>query len=122
MPLRVANVFTPNDFPVHTYVERGGAELERRLQRALDTPKAVVSVSGPSKSGKTVLIERVVSRDNLIVVSGAEIKSPDDLWNRILDWMGTPSSTSDQSAEASSDQYSGRPEVERYRPSERVRL
>ncbi len=106
MTLRTANVFTPNDFPVHTYVERGGAELEQRLQQALDTPKAVVSVSGPSKSGKTVLIERVVSRDNLIVVSGAEIKAPDDLWNRILDWMGSPSSTSKQSAKGSSDKYS----------------
>jgi len=106
MSVRAANVFTPNDFPTHTYVERGGAELEKRLQRALDIPKAVVSVSGPSKSGKTVLIEHVVSRDNLIVVSGAEIRNPDDIWTRILDWMGSPSSTSNQSVDGSSNQYS----------------
>lgn len=108
MPLRTIDVFTPNDFPTHTYVERGGADLENRLKLALSTPNAVVSVSGPSKSGKTVLIEREVSSDNLIVVSGAEISRPADLWNRILDWMGSPNSTSTLSSRGSSEQYSGK--------------
>jgi hypothetical protein len=108
MPLRAVEVFTPNDYPSHTYVERGGAELERSLRNALQTPKAVVSVSGPSKSGKTVLIERAVTKDNLIVVSGAEIRAPEDIWNRILDWMGSPSSRTDQSTETIADQVSGK--------------
>jgi hypothetical protein len=106
MNLRAIEVFTPNDFPVHTYVERDGAILEHRLSESLKVPKAVVSISGPSKSGKTVLIERVVSRENLIVVSGADIRLAEDLWSRILDWMDVPSSTSAEIGRTQSDQYS----------------
>lgn len=89
------DVFTPNDHPRHTYVNRAvSPPLEEQLRLALATPKEVVSISGPSKSGKTVLIERVVGVDNLITVSGSEIDSVASLWDRVLDWMGAPSSRS----------------------------
>jgi hypothetical protein len=90
--LRAVEVFTPSDYPLHTYVSRDDARLERRLRDALDTPGEVVSVSGPSKSGKTVLIESVVG-DELIPISGAGIKSGEQLWDRILDWIDAPVST-----------------------------
>ena len=91
--LTPVTVFTPNDYPRYTYVNRAvNPSLEEQLQRALDTPKEVVSISGPSKSGKTVLIERVIGTDNLISVSGSEISSVASLWDRVLDWMGAPSS------------------------------
>ncbi len=90
--LRAVDVFTPSEFPLHTYVSRDDFRLEQRLQDALETPGELVSVSGPSKSGKTVLIERVAG-DDLIPISGAGIKSADQLWNRILDWMDVPVST-----------------------------
>ncbi|HEX3838548.1 MAG TPA: hypothetical protein VHW25_16415 [Steroidobacteraceae bacterium] len=38
------------------------------------------------------MVEKVVGQDALITVSGAGIKSPDDLWNRALDLMGYPAS------------------------------
>jgi hypothetical protein len=89
-------VFTPNDFPKHTYVNRATTPpLEEQLRSAFAIPKEVISISGPSKSGKTVLIERVVDPDSLITVSGSEISSADALWERVLDWMGAPSSRSD---------------------------
>ena len=66
------DVFTPNDFPRYTYVNRAvSPPLEQQLKQALATPKEVISISGPSKSGKTVLIEQVVGPDNLITVSGS---------------------------------------------------
>jgi hypothetical protein len=70
--LFATDVFTPNDFPEHTYVARTGPNLEMRSGDAIATPKVVVSISGPSKSGETVLIEKTVGKDNLILVSGAE--------------------------------------------------
>ncbi|MGG5887824.1 hypothetical protein ACLF3G_11855 [Falsiroseomonas sp. HC035] len=89
------SVFTPNDYPRFTYVNRVVApSLEDRLEQALATPKEVISISGPSKSGKSVLIERMVGVDNLITVSGSEIASTNGLWDRVLDWMGTPSTQS----------------------------
>jgi hypothetical protein len=98
MALKATEVFTPGAFPVHTYVERTANRLEQSLRDALDTPGQVVSISGPSKSGKTVLVEHVVGRDSLITVTGAGIEEPDDLWNRVLDWMDVPHSRTAGSA------------------------
>lgn len=94
MSLRAQDVFTPGSYPVHTYVERSEEKLEQSLRDALSTPGQIVSLSGPSKSGKTVLVERVAGRDNLITVPGAGVESPNQIWEQVLDWMGAPVSTS----------------------------
>jgi hypothetical protein len=60
------------------------------LRDAIDTPGQLVSLSGPSKSGKTVLVENVVGRDQLITITGASIKSPEDVWTKVLDWIEAP--------------------------------
>lgn len=90
-PYRASDVFVPATFPQHTYVEREDQRFEERLQDSLDTPGQIVSISGPSKSGKTVLVEKVVSLDNLITVTGGGIHQPEQLWDRVLDWMDAPS-------------------------------
>lgn len=89
-PLQSNEVFTPGTFPAYTYVERGEEQLEKRLAQALATPGYIVSISGPSKSGKTVLVEKVVGPDNLITVVGANIDHPNDLWQQILSEMDIP--------------------------------
>ena len=99
MILRAIDVFTPNDFPTHTYVERGDADLEGALQSALGTPNTVISVSGPSKSGKTVLAEKVIGQENILPISGAEISSGQELWEAILDRLGEPDSVSTQESQ-----------------------
>lgn len=91
--MKVQEVFTPGDFPKHTYVERGRGELEQRLEHQLRRPGAIVSLSGPSKSGKTVLVERVVGSENLVSVYGGEINSAENLWDQVLDELGAPQST-----------------------------
>lgn len=98
-------IFTPGDFPKYTYVERKGEALERRLLDALATRGEIVSVSGPSKSGKTVLVEKVVGTDDLIAVTGAGIHDSAALWNRVLDWMDAPASYS--SADSKTSKTSG---------------
>jgi hypothetical protein len=92
MPLKAKDIFVPGAFPDHTYVERGAQGLEAALRDALDTQGQLVSLSGPSKAGKTVLVEKVVGRELLITISGATIKEPNDVWTSILDWMDVPSS------------------------------
>lgn len=88
--MKVTEIFTPSDYPVHTYVAREEDRLEERLREALATPGEIISVSGPSKSGKTVLIERVAGRDNIIPITGAGISDGNQIWDRALDWMGAP--------------------------------
>jgi hypothetical protein len=91
--LRAKDVFTPGSFPTHTYVQRSDAQLDQQLRLGLDTQGMIVSIAGPSKSGKTVLVERVVGEDNLVPVTGATIRETGDVWARALDWMGTPNET-----------------------------
>jgi hypothetical protein len=92
--LKAVEVFVPGAYPQHTYVERQDDQLEGLLRDALATPGQVVSLSGPSKSGKTVLVEKVVGRDLLIPISGASLRSAEDVWERVLDWMDLPDSLS----------------------------
>lgn len=94
MALKATEVFVPGSYPLHTYVEREGEGLEPTLRDALDTPGQVVSLSGPSKSGKTVLVEKVVGRDLLITITGASLRSPAEVWTYTLDWMDVPSTVS----------------------------
>jgi len=90
--LLASEVFTPNGFPTHTYVQNGQRH-EVLLSRWIESSTQIASVSGPSKAGKTVLVERVVGHGNLITVSGASVRAPDQLWERVLDWYGEPHST-----------------------------
>lgn len=92
MSLRATEVFTPGSFPKHTYVERDEQQLEHWLRDALQTQGVMVSIAGPSKSGKTVLVERVVG-DLLIPITGAGVATPDDVWKRVFDWMDVPDET-----------------------------
>jgi hypothetical protein len=87
------DVFTPAGVPTVTYVYRGEQDLETQLRRALKTPGLIISLSGPSKSGKTVLIKKVIPEENLIPISGGSIRSAEMLWDRVLNWMQAPSET-----------------------------
>ena len=50
----------------------------------------MISLSGPSKSGKTVFIEKNIGKDRLIQVTGAGITEANKLWDRVFDIVGTP--------------------------------
>jgi hypothetical protein len=88
--VQATEVFTPTDVPTLTYVERASRNFEADLRNAFKIPKMIVSISGPSKSGKTVLVTKVVAPENLIHIYGASIKTPGDRWSNVLTWMGGP--------------------------------
>lgn len=100
--VRATTIFVPTDFPVETYVNRADEKLENAVRDAFETPKTVISVSGPSKTGKTVLIQKALGEDNIIPIYGAQIQKPDDLWSAILNWIDVPASTTTTSSESDS--------------------
>jgi hypothetical protein len=102
--MKATEIFKPNDFPTETYVRRRSDDAERRLRDALGVPNSVVSISGPSKSGKTVLVQKVIGEENLVQVSGAEIRVSGDLWERVLDWFNLPANTTSTNTETGGDQ------------------
>lgn len=103
--MKITDIFVPNDTPTVTYVDRAEHKLEQRLRDLYETPNLVVSISGPSKSGKTVLIKKVVPEDCLITVPGAGITSAEVLWDRALNWMGIPHETA--TSKSNSTEVSG---------------
>lgn len=88
--IKVGDVFTPNDQPTVTYVIRGGRSLEQDLKDHFDTRNIVVSISGPSKTGKTVLLRNVLDMDYVILLSGAAIKTADNFYEQVFNWIEIP--------------------------------
>src|SRR4051794_13507340 len=94
--------------PSVTYIYRQEHDLESQLRLAVKTPGLIVSLSGPSKSGKTVLINKVISKEDLIPVSGASVRSPEMLWDRVLSWMDAPSETAVRSGLTATGEATGK--------------
>lgn len=86
----VFEVFVPNGTPTHTYVTRTKEKNEEKLAAALDMPKMVIAISGPSKTGKTALVDTLITADRIIPVTGQSLHSPYDLWQSVMRWIGGP--------------------------------
>jgi hypothetical protein len=84
-----SDVFVAGSSPVITYNPRDARQQEQELERYEEqgTGRAL-TVSGPSKSGKTVLIERRLPRDEAIWIEGPDVTDVGVLWHRVVDWLG----------------------------------
>lgn len=87
--MKAKDVFTPGRYPTFTFVGEHLIERANHLKGAVDSGGLIISLSGPSKSGKTVFIERELGKNNLIHITGAGIDSTDKLWQRVFDIIGT---------------------------------
>lgn len=88
--MQAKDVFTPGKYPTHTLVDAHLEAKEQQLRDTLELGTMLVSISGPSKSGKTVFVKKTLGTDNLIEITGAGIHSVNDLWMRVFDILGTP--------------------------------
>lgn len=88
--MKIKDIFTPGRFPTLTYIDDHLKDKEQQLLDTLDDGSTLVSISGPSKSGKTVFVENILGKENLIQVTGAGVRQPSDLWLRVFDIIGTP--------------------------------
>ncbi|MTT31569.1 ATP-binding protein [Terrilactibacillus sp. BCM23-1] len=90
--LRSNEVFKPGTFPKYTYVYRKSSDFgftyELRLKQALNTPGYLTSIIGPSKTGKTVLCEKVIGIDNAVSLTGSDLKHGLDFWEIIAKKVG----------------------------------
>src|SRR5437868_5408513 len=68
-------VFVAGGQPSVTYVDRAHLKIEDSLRRALDVPNQIVSLAGPSKSGKTVLCRQVLDGSPYVWVEGGQLQT-----------------------------------------------
>lgn len=83
MSLKLKDVFTPGGIPSITYVDRQGLQLEEKIRNALVRGFAINVVTGPTKSGKSVLCHRVLGERKLITVEGGQVQSEEEFWSHI---------------------------------------
>ena len=100
VPVLVRDVFVPGGFPKYTYQERAAYGIEGKLKDALDRLNKFIAVAGPTKSGKTVLVQKMVPEEKSIWIEGGHVNAVDDLWAHVLSDLHVPA----QSVESNSYQ------------------
>ena len=83
--LTPAQVFVPGGMPKLTYVPREERSLEKLLESARDNLCKLATLTGPTKSGKTVLANRIFPRAEAeaIWLDGGGIDDEQDFWRSI---------------------------------------
>lgn len=86
-------IFRPTSFPKYTYINRtfaNGNTYESKLKKALHSSGRLISITGASKTGKTVLCHKVIDKDMIIDLSGAQIQTQDNFWEQIAEKISFP--------------------------------
>lgn len=91
-------VFVAGGQPSVTYVDRQEFHVERNLARAIASPNQIVSLAGPSKTGKTVLCRKVLGDREYVWIDGGEIASAATMWDSVCSELNLPGeiTTSDE--------------------------
>lgn len=87
----IYDVFTPGKTTTITYVDRTHKNVANELRLYLRRGGKFVSVVGPTKMGKTVLVER--EAPEAVVVQGQSIRDVNDLWARLAAYFEVPVGT-----------------------------
>jgi hypothetical protein len=84
--VRTSDVFVPGRAPLYTYNPRSEFELEDRLREYIDDGGSVLALVGPTKTGKSVLLRRVL--DEPVWVDGQGVQSVEALWQLVGSELG----------------------------------
>jgi hypothetical protein len=82
--LKAAQVFIPGGLPKATYVPREHLGIEGQVAEWTDSAHtSLLSVSGPTKTGKTVLLKRFFP--DAMWLSGGALETAEEFWSAICD-------------------------------------
>jgi hypothetical protein len=98
--LKYQDIFVPGGFPQHTYNPRLELRLEQKLSEANDNLCKLVTVTGQTKSGKTVLARKIFPTENSIWIDGGTVSSEDDFWQVAIQELSVFQGTSELSSNA----------------------
>lgn len=105
--LSYSQVFVPGGYPNYTYNPRKTLDLESKIGSVLDNLCKLVVVTGHTKSGKTVLVQKMLPRDSAIWIDGGGIGSENDFWTTIIDQLKFYQLTETQKVKRSNSGVSG---------------
>lgn len=85
--LKYSEVFVPGGFPRYTYNPRDARKIEEQLAEVKENLCKLVTVTGHTKSGKTVLTRKILPVDEAVWVDGGAVSVEDDLWTSVLEQL-----------------------------------
>lgn len=85
--MRYQDIFVPGGFPRYTYNPREELRLEQRLSESKDNLCKLVTVTGQTKSGKTVLTKRIFPTEDSVWIDGGTVSQEEDFWQVIIDTL-----------------------------------
>src|SRR5580692_938413 len=97
--LKFQDIFVPGGFPRLTYNPREDLKLESRLSEAKENLCKLVTVTGQTKSGKTVLAKRVFPSEDAIWIDGGTVSAEEDFWQVAIEALDLFQATSTQSSQ-----------------------
>src|SRR5262245_8402649 len=101
--LKVGQVFVAGGLPTVTYNPRAQLRLESQVEDYLDECHRILSVSGPTKTGKTVLVKNVLKEREAVWISGGAVGSASVLWQTVADELGVNTSIESSRQETDSE-------------------
>lgn len=85
--IKSSEVFVPGGIPTYTYNPRKSKNIEDKLEDSATSFKLIV-VTGPTKSGKTVLVNKIFPRGEALWIDGGSITSEDIFWEQVVSELG----------------------------------
>lgn len=106
--IRYQDVFVPGGFPQHTYNPRVNLQLEERLAEVKDNLCKLVTVTGQTKSGKTVLTRKILPPEESIWIDGGMVSQEDDFWDVIIEQLQLFQSTEQEDKKETTSKIGGK--------------
>lgn len=97
--VRLSEVFVAGGFPSITYISRDEYKLESTMEDYLDTRYKLLSISGSTKSGKTVLVRRTIPTQSSFWIPGGQVSDLNSFWEIVLEKTGGYTSIGETTSE-----------------------
>lgn len=86
--VKLSDVFVAGGFPSITYIARDEYQLESTMEDYLDARYKLLSISGSTKSGKTVLVRKTIPKRDSFWISGGQVIDLNSFWEMVLEKTG----------------------------------
>lgn len=85
--IRTNAVFVPGGFPTVTYNPRRTHGLEDKVREASDNLSKLLVITGPTKSGKTVLVDKIFPRSESVWVDCGSVSDEKTFWELVIEQL-----------------------------------
>ncbi len=82
--LRVGEVFVVGGTPTYTYIDRTESGMADQFCDAMDDGGKIITISGPTKSGKTVFSKQMLANTCQVRIPGGSVTTAEDVWTAVV--------------------------------------